>query len=52
MDYTYDIEYCTTNNVGQADGLSRLPIGPDTSFDDLDPGEVRSIALIHQENEK
>ena len=52
MGYTYDIEYCTTNNFGQADGLSRLPIGPDTSFDDLDPGEVRSIALIHQENEK
>ncbi|CAF4941147.1 unnamed protein product, partial [Rotaria magnacalcarata] len=38
MGYTFDIEYCPTNKFGQADGLSRLPIGPDYMFDQQDPG--------------
>jgi transposase InsO family protein len=49
MGYTYDIQYCSTNNFGQADGLSRLPIGPDKDFDKQDPGETSLVALIQKE---
>ena len=46
MGYNYVIEYRSTNNFGQADGLSRLPIGPDKQFDDEDPTDSRIIASI------
>jgi hypothetical protein len=49
MGYSYDIEYRSTHDFGQADGLSRLPIGPDILFDQQDPGETRVIASIQQE---
>ena len=31
--YTFDIEYIRTNKHGNADMLSRLPIGPDITFE-------------------
>ena len=31
--YTYDIQYKPTNEHGNADMLSRLPAGPDSTFD-------------------
>jgi len=49
MGYTYNIEYCSTKNFGQADGLSRLPIGPDLTFDKQDPGDIHIISSIQQE---
>jgi transposase InsO family protein len=52
MGYSYDIEYRSTHNFGQADGLSRLPVGPDIQFDNQDPGETQLIALIQQELQK
>ena len=33
MAYQYDIKYKPTQQHGNADGLSRLPIGPDEEFD-------------------
>ncbi|CAF1353158.1 unnamed protein product [Rotaria sordida] len=51
MDYTYDIEYCSTKNFGQSDRLSFLLIGSGTSFDKQDPSEVHLIASIQQENQ-
>ena len=49
MGYSYRIEYRSTNEFGQADGLSRLPIGPDAQFDQEDPTESQTIALIQHE---
>lgn len=49
MGYVFNIEYRSTSDFGQADGLSRLPIGPDLQFDKQDPGENRVIALIRKE---
>ena len=34
MAYTYDIKYKPTDKHGNADGLSRLPAGPDVAFDE------------------
>ena len=52
MGYTYKIEYRSTDNFGQADGLSRLPVGPDNEFDTHDPGEIQVIASIQEEVQK
>ncbi|CAF0711795.1 unnamed protein product [Adineta steineri] len=49
MGYNYIIEYRSTTNFGQADGLSRLPVGPDKQFDDEDPTDSRTIASIQME---
>ncbi|XP_064469911.1 uncharacterized protein K02A2.6-like [Ornithodoros turicata] len=39
MNYTFDIEYVPTAKFGNADGLSRLPEGPDKLFDtDMEKG--------------
>ncbi|CAF3938147.1 unnamed protein product, partial [Rotaria sp. Silwood1] len=52
MGYVYDIEYRSTFNFGHADGLSRLPIGPDKAFDNQDPGEIRVVASIQQDSQQ
>jgi hypothetical protein len=44
MGYSYDIEYGSAHKFGQADGLSRLPVGPDKDFDNQDPDESRLVA--------
>lgn len=36
MGYSYEIEYISTNTFGPADGLSKLPAGPDVHFDEND----------------
>ena len=48
MAYQYDIRYKPTNQHGNADGLSRLPKGPDPEFDEL---EIRENAeIVHAIN--
>ncbi|CAF1110241.1 unnamed protein product [Adineta ricciae] len=49
MGYSYKIEYRSTHEFGQADGLSRLPVGPDEIFDSQDPIESRVVAVIQEE---
>ena len=49
MGCVYEIEYRSTLNLGHADGLSRLPTGPDEDFDNQDSGEVSLVASIQQE---
>ncbi|XP_064479035.1 uncharacterized protein K02A2.6-like [Ornithodoros turicata] len=34
MSYSFDIQFKSTNNIANADGLSRLPEGPDLTFDE------------------
>lgn len=40
MDYSFDIECKSTQQFGNADGLSRLLTGPDEVFDSLDLGRI------------
>ena len=48
--YDYTIEYRSTKQHGNADALSRLPVGPDLSFDgeegDNDVDTVCTIRVI------
>lgn len=50
MGYSFNIQYRSTNNFGQADGLSRLPIGPDAEFDKEDSTESHTIDLVQCEH--
>ncbi|KAK9510273.1 hypothetical protein O3M35_005093 [Rhynocoris fuscipes] len=47
MAFTYTVEYVPTSRFGKADGLSRLPVGEDSS--DVDEGGNIVIAAIHAE---
>ena len=49
MGYSFTIEYKNTNVFGNADGLSRLPTGPDLSFDRQNHGNINIIELIQEE---
>ena len=49
MGYSYDIEYKSTKIFGNADGLSRLPVGPDQCFDRQNYGRINVIELLQVE---
>lgn len=41
-DHTHDIKYRSTDKHSNADGLSRIPAGPDPVFDNLISGSQQS----------
>ncbi|XP_064458842.1 uncharacterized protein K02A2.6-like [Ornithodoros turicata] len=43
MSYSYDIIYKPTTDIGNADGLSRIAVGPDPLFDKLIQEEVNHV---------
>ena len=46
--YDYTIEYRNTSKHGNADALSRLPVGPDANFDEEeDERDVDTVCLIN-----
>ena len=49
MGYSFDIEYKSTQQFGNADGLSRLHTSPDEVFDSLDPGRICVVETRHQQ---
>ena len=48
MGFTFDIEYCGTNNFGQAGRFSHLLTGLHLTFGELDPVNVRFAVSNHQ----
>lgn len=49
MGYNFKIEYVPTQKLGHADGLSRLPSGPDKDFDSNDYGMKNVVFQIQEE---
>lgn len=45
MSYTYDIEFKGTKDIANADGLSRLPEGPDEEFDMAGQEDVFNVTV-------
>ena len=44
--YKYNIEYCRSSNQGNADALSRLPVGSDQVFDKARQQEVEAEQVV------
>ena len=49
MGFQYDIRYKKTSRHGNADALSRLPVGPDNQFDALEELESEEVSHMLQE---
>ena len=49
MGYSYDIEYKSNKTFGNADGLLRLPVGPDQCFDRQNYGRINVVKLLQVE---
>jgi transposase InsO family protein len=49
MAYQYDIRYKSTDKHGNADGLSRLPHGPDSQFDEQELRDSVEVSHVIQE---